>query len=176
MIGLASAWRLAQRGWNVKIFDRREAAHESSWAAAGMLAPGDALLLGTDLDKPVPVLVAAYDDPLGVTAAFNLNLLARINRELGGDFPLDAFQHVARFNPDARSIEMHLRARRRVTAHVPGAQLTVTLDEGETIWTESSHKYRTGEVRAIADDAGFTCSHQWIERDWGFGESLLVAR
>ena len=141
-----------------------------------MLAPGDALLLGTDLEKPVPVLVAAYDDAIGVTASFNLNLLARINRELGGDFPLDAFQHVARFNPDARSIEMHLRARRPVTAHIRAAQLTVTLEEGETIWTESSHKYRAEEVPAIADDAGFACSHQWVEREWGFAESLLVAQ
>ena len=78
----------------------------------GMLKPGDSLLLGTDLMKPLPALIAAYDDPIGVTAAFNLNLLARINRELDGDFPLDAFEHVARFNPDARSIEMHLRAKR----------------------------------------------------------------
>ena len=85
-----------------------------------MLAPGDTLLLGTDLEKPVPVLIAAYDDPIGATAAFNLNLLARINRELGGDFPLDAFEHVARFNPDARSIEMHLRARRPVTRACAG--------------------------------------------------------
>ncbi|MFP3656702.1 L-histidine N(alpha)-methyltransferase, partial [Burkholderia sp. SIMBA_052] len=79
--------------------------------------------------------------PIGVTAAFNLNLLARINRELDGDFPLDAFEHVARFNPDVRSIEMHLRAKRRVSAQVRAARLTVELQEGETIWTESSHKY-----------------------------------
>ena len=141
-----------------------------------MLKPGDALLLGTDLDKPVPTLIAAYDDPIGVTAAFNLNLLARINRELGGDFPLDAFEHVARFNPEARSIEMHLRAKRRVGAHVRAAKLTVTLEEGETIWTESSHKYRAEEVDAIAHDAGFACLRQWVERDWGFAESLLVAQ
>ncbi|WP_233852143.1 L-histidine N(alpha)-methyltransferase [Paraburkholderia sp. HD33-4] len=141
-----------------------------------MLAPGDALLLGTDLIKPTPVLVAAYDDAIGVTASFNLNLLARINRELDGDFPLEAFEHVARFNPDARSIEMHLRAKRDITAHVRAAKLTVSLKEGETIWTESSHKYRVEELPAIADGAGFTCSHQWIEDEWGFAESLLVAR
>lgn len=141
-----------------------------------MIAPGDALLLGTDLIKPTPVLIAAYDDAVGVTASFNLNLLARINRELDGDFPLDAFEHVARFNPDARSIEMHLRAKRDLTAHVGAAQLTVSLKAGETIWTESSHKYRADEVPTIADDAGFVCSHQWIEDGWGFAESLLVAR
>ena len=141
-----------------------------------MLRPGDTLLLGTDLVKPVDTLIAAYDDAIGATAAFNLNMLARINRELGGDFPIDAFEHVARFNPDARSIEMHLRAKRNVTAQVRAAQLSVELREGETIWTESSHKYRAEELHAIADDAGFACSHQWLERDWGFAESLLVAR
>jgi dimethylhistidine N-methyltransferase len=139
-----------------------------------MLKPGDALLLGTDLVKPVDTLLAAYDDPIGVTAAFDLNLLARINRELGGDFPLDAFEHVARFNADARSVEMHLRATRHVTAHVRAADLTVTMAPGETIWTESSHKYLADEVPAIAGDAGFACRRQWIEREWGFAESLLV--
>jgi dimethylhistidine N-methyltransferase len=127
-------------------------------------------------NMPTPVLVAAYDDSIGVTASFNLNLLARINRELDGDFPLDAFEHVARFNPDARSIEMHLRAKRDVTAHVGAAQLTVSLEQGETIWTESSHKYRAEEMPAVAGGAGFVCSHQWIEEEWGFAESLLVAQ
>ncbi|CAB3747773.1 L-histidine N(alpha)-methyltransferase [Paraburkholderia solisilvae] len=142
----------------------------------GMLLPGDALLLGTDLEKPVPTLISAYDDPIGVTAAFNLNLLARINRELGGTFDLDAFEHVARFNPDARSVEMHLRAKHRVSAQIRAAQLNVTLEAGETIWTESSHKYRANEIGSIADDAGFACQQQWVEQDWGFAESLLVAR
>ncbi|MDR5829397.1 L-histidine N(alpha)-methyltransferase [Caballeronia sp. LP006] len=141
-----------------------------------MLAPGDALLLGTDLLKPLPTLIAAYDDPIGVTAAFNLNLLARINRELGGDFPLDAFEHVARFNSEARSIEMHLRAKRALTAHVPSADLRVEFREGETIWTESSHKYAADEVAPMAADAGFECSHQWRDEEWQFAESLLVAR
>ncbi|CAH2778933.1 MAG: SAM-dependent methyltransferase [uncultured Paraburkholderia sp.] len=141
-----------------------------------MLKPGDALLLGTDLIKPTPTLIAAYDDSVGVTASFNLNLLARINRELDGDFPLDAFEHVARFNPDAHSVEMHLRAKRDVMAHVGAAKLTVMMKAGETIWTESSHKYRAEEMAAIAHDASFECSHQWIEDKWGFAESLLVAR
>src|ERR1700726_1388614 len=76
-----------------------------------ILQPVDSLLLGTDLEKPIPQLLAAYADPLGVTAAFNLNLLARINRELDADFALDEFEHVARFNPEARSVEMHLLSR-----------------------------------------------------------------
>lgn len=141
-----------------------------------MLKPGDTLLLGTDLVKPVETLLAAYDDAIGATAAFNLNLLARINRELDADFDLAAFEHVARFNPDARSIEMHLRAKRRMEAHVGAAQLSVTLEAGETIWTESSHKYHADEIPAIAADAGFTCAHQWIEKEWGFAESLLAVK
>jgi len=153
-----------------------DAAVEFLTALRSWMCPGDGLLLGTDLVKPMDRLLAAYDDAAGVTAAFNLNLLARINRELDGDFPLDAFEHVARFNPDARSIEMHLRAKRDITAHVHAAQLTVSLKEGETIWTESSHKYRAEEMGAIADDAGFVCSHQWIEKEWGFAESLLLAK
>jgi len=141
-----------------------------------MLKPGDTLLLGTDLVKPVDTLLAAYDDAIGATAAFNLNLLARINRELDADFDLDAFEHVARFNPDARSVEMHLRAKRRVNARVRAADLSVTLDAGETIWTESSHKYHADEIPAIAADAGFACRRQWVDEQWGFAESLLAVR
>jgi len=106
-----------------------------------ILQPGDALLLGTDLEKSVELQLLAYDDPAGVTAAFNLNLLARINRELGADFDLSCFRHEARWNYAERRIEMHLRSTRRQTVHVPAASLRVMLDEDETIWTESSHKY-----------------------------------
>jgi len=140
-----------------------------------MLEPGDTLLLGTDLVKPVKTLLAAYDDSIGATAAFNLNLLARVNRELDGEFDLAAFEHVARFNPDARSIEMHLRAKTRVEVRVGAAGLDVALEAGETIWTESSHKYHADEIPAIAADAGFACVQQWVEKEWGFAESMLVA-
>lgn len=145
-------------------------------AIRAMLEPGDTLLLGTDLVKPVDTLLAAYDDAIGATAAFNLNLLARINRELDGDFDLDAFEHVAHFNPDARSIEMHLRAKRRTAAHVGAARLSVALEAGETIWTESSHKYHADEIPTIAADAGFACVQQWVEKEWGFAESLLAVK
>ncbi|CAM2138166.1 L-histidine N(alpha)-methyltransferase [Paraburkholderia tropica] len=141
-----------------------------------MLRPGDTLLLGTDLVKPVDTLIAAYDDSIGATAAFNLNLLSRINRELDGDFDLHDFEHVARFNPDVRSVEMHLRAKRHVEAHVGAARLSIELEPGETIWTESSHKYHADEIPAIAADAGFDCAHQWVEKEWGFAESLLAVR
>ena len=102
-----------------------------------ILQPGDSLLLGTDLEKPVPQLLAAYDDPLGVTAAFNLNLLARINRELDADFVLEQFEHLARFNPEARSVEMHLRSQQGQNVTILRAGLTVSFLAGETIWTES---------------------------------------
>lgn len=140
-----------------------------------MLERGDFLLLGTDLLKPVPVLLDAYDDPLGVTAAFNLNLLARINRELGGHFVLSEFEHVARFNEAARSVEMHLRSRRAQTVQIEAGGISVAFDAGETIWTESSHKYRLPQISAMASDSGFGCPAQWIDEEWGFAENLWTA-
>jgi L-histidine N-alpha-methyltransferase len=140
-----------------------------------ILEPGDSMLLGTDLEKSYAQMIAGYDDELGVTAAFNLNLLARINRELDADFDLRQFQHVARFNREVRSIEMHLRSKRTQTVTIPGSELVVEFVEGETIWTESSHKYTTGEVSRLAHSAGFHCRAQWVDEQWPFAESLLVA-
>ena len=140
-----------------------------------ILQPGDLLLLGTDLEKPVPQLLAAYDDPLGVTAAFNLNLLARINRELDADFDLDEFEHTARFNAESRSVEMHLRSRRKQSVAVRRAQLVATFAQDETIWTESSHKYSLAEVSQLVREAGFHRDAEWIDPEWPFAESLLVA-
>jgi dimethylhistidine N-methyltransferase len=140
-----------------------------------ILEPGDSLLLGTDLEKPSAQVIAAYDDELGVTAAFNLNLLARINRELDADFDLGQFSHVATINPQARSVEMHLRSRRRQRVNIPAADLQVEFLEGETIWTESSHKYSTEEIFQMARDAGFRCEAQWIDAQWPFAENLLTA-
>jgi len=102
------------------------------------LQPGDALLLGADLVKPLEQLLRAYDDSLGVTASFNLNLLARINRELGADFDPRAFEHIARYDEIERRVEMHLLSRRRQEVSIPGAGCSVLFSEGETIWTESS--------------------------------------
>lgn len=141
-----------------------------------ILQPGDALLLGTDLEKPWPQLQMAYDDPLGVTAAFNLNLLARINRELDGDFILSNFVHEARFNQSERSVEMHLRSVRQQTVRIEGADATVQFAEGETIWTESSHKYSLDDVWQTAEQAGFRCDAQWVDREWPFAENLFIAR
>src|SRR6202171_1103211 len=141
----------------------------------GILVSGESLLLGTDLEKSVSQLLLAYDDPLGVTAAFNLNLLARINRELGADFDLSCFRHQARWNRVERRIEMHLRSTCRQTVHVPAASLRFMLDEDETIWTESSHKYQAEEISEMASRTGFRCDGQWIDREWPFAQNLLIA-
>jgi L-histidine N-alpha-methyltransferase len=140
-----------------------------------ILQPGDALLLGTDLEKPIPQLIAAYDDPLGITAAFNLNLLSRINRELDGDFDLRQFEHEARFNAEARSVEMHIRSKRKQTVAIREANLSVEFQEGETIWTESSHKYSCHDLLRMALATGFHCQAQWIDDEWPFAENLFIA-
>ena len=140
------------------------------------LQPGDALLLGTDLEKDIPTQLRAYDDATGVTAAFNLNLLARINRELGGDFDLSSFRHEARWNSVERRVEMHLRSTQRQAVRIGAANLRFMLNEGETIWTESSHKYRATEVLEMAQRTGFRCEGQWIDSEWAFAQNLLVVR
>ena len=140
-----------------------------------ILEPGDSLLLGTDLEKPSSQLLPAYDDELGVTAAFNLNLLARTNRELGADFDLREFAHVAKINHEARSVEMHLQSKRRQAVSIPAAEVTVEFLEGETIWTESSHKYSADEIPETARAAGFRCETQWVDEQWPFAENLLIA-
>ena len=140
-----------------------------------ILRPGDALLLGTDLEKSVELQLLAYDDPAGVTAAFNLNLLARIDRELGADFDLSCFRHEARWNFSDRRIEMHLRSTRRQTVQIPVAGLRVILHEDETIWTESSHKYKAEEIPEMAERTGFRCEAQWLDAEWPFAQNLLLA-
>lgn len=140
------------------------------------LAPGDALLLGTDLVKEVPRMILAYDDPAGVTAAFNRNILGRINRELGADFNLRGFAHEARWNEAERRIEMHLRSEVRQTVTVPAAGFCCAFEAGETIWTESCHKFLLEEIPPMAQRAGFTCEAQWVDGEWPFVESLWVAR
>jgi dimethylhistidine N-methyltransferase len=140
-----------------------------------ILYPGDWLLLGADLEKPLPQLLAAYNDSIGVTAAFNLNLLARINRELGADFNFAAFRHEARYNSIERRIEMHLRSLCDQTVTIAEAKCTVSFAKDETIWTESSHKYRAEEIPDMARRSGFRCDSQWLDSEWLFAENLLVA-
>jgi dimethylhistidine N-methyltransferase len=139
------------------------------------LASGDSLLVGTDLVKPERDLLLAYDDPLGVTAAFNRNLLVRINRELGGDFDVSAFRHRALWNAAASRVEMHRVAARPQRVRIPGASLEVAFQEGETIWTESSYKYRPDEVIRMLERAGFQRVEQWIDEADGFALTLVAA-
>ncbi len=127
------------------------------------LREGDGLLLGVDLVKPERELLQAYDDPLGVTAAFNLNLLARINRELQGNFELDGFAHHVLWDPALSRIEMHLRSRRTQRIVIRGADLDLVLREGETIWTESSYKYDAAGIGSMLERCGFGVRAQWID-------------
>ncbi len=140
-----------------------------------ILREDDALLLATDLEKPVSVLVPAYDDPTGVTAAFNKNLLARINRELDGDFNLSQFEHVVRYDERERRIEMHLRSRQWQRVTIRKAGFRFYLREGETIWTESSHKYNPREVIQMGERAGYRCAGQWFDSEWPLAQNLFFA-
>jgi dimethylhistidine N-methyltransferase len=139
-----------------------------------ILTTGDALLLATDLVKPADQLLKAYDDPLGVTAAFNLNLLSRINRELEGDFDLQRFRHLAVWNEHEHRIEMHLASTVQQTVTIRESKLAVSFEKGETIWTESSHKYAPEEIIEMAGQAGFRCDGQWFDDEWLFAENLFV--
>ena len=161
-------------GSTIGNFDR-PAADEFLRRVRGLLRPGDALLLGADLVKPVPVMLAAYDDPLGVTAAFNLNLLARINRELDAGFDLALFQHVARYDENEQRIEMYLRSRVEQVIRIGALDAGVHFAAGETIWTENSHKYTPSGIVALAGRSGFRCEAQWLDEEWPFAQSLLTA-
>lgn len=137
------------------------------------LKPGDALLLGTDLVKPAAQLVRAYDDALGVTAAFDKNLLLRLNRDLGANFDLARFRHEARWREAERRVEMHLVAMRAHDVAVPGLNLQLSFREGESIWTESSYKFTGDDVAGLAKGAGFQVAAEWRDEEWPFTETLL---
>jgi L-histidine Nalpha-methyltransferase len=137
------------------------------------LRPRDALLLGTDLVKPARTLRLAYDDPLGVTAAFNLNLLRRMNDELGANFALEAFSHRARWNAKAARMEMYLVSRRAQSVRIPAARLRLRFAAGDTLWTESSHKFTRAGVAALARAAAFEVRLSLEDARAGFLESLL---
>jgi L-histidine N-alpha-methyltransferase len=136
------------------------------------LGAGDTLLLGTDLVKDPSVLVAAYDDEAGVTAAFNKNVLSVLNHELGADFDLDRFDHVARWDPDQEWIEMRLRSAGAQTVHLPGIGLTVEFGDGEEMRTEVSAKFRREGVIRELTAAGFALDQWWTDRAGRFGLSL----
>jgi L-histidine Nalpha-methyltransferase len=138
------------------------------------LRPGDAFLLGTDLVKDPAVLVAAYDDSAGVTAAFNKNVLAVLNAALGADFDLDAFEHVALWDADQEWIEMRLRSASSQEVHVPGIGLTVRFGAGEELRTEVSAKFRRPGVERELAAAGFAMRSWWTDPAEQFGLSLSV--
>jgi L-histidine Nalpha-methyltransferase len=182
--GMASAvcMRLAQEpifvlflGSTIGNFERARGV-EFLQALRRLLQPGDALLLGADLVKGHDQMLRAYDDSIGLTAAFNLNLLARINRDLGANFDLHNFQHEARWNQGERRIEMHLRSRVNQTVFIAESDFTIQLKAGETIWTESSHKFQLDELSEMAGQTGFRVQAQWVDEEWPFVESLWIAQ
>lgn len=140
---------------------------------AAALGPGAGLIIGVDLEKPADILEAAYDDASGVTAAFNLNLLRRINRELGGDFAVDAFRHRAFYNAPEKRVEMHLASRRAQRVRINGR--TFLFEAGETIHTENSYKYGLDCFAALAARAGWTVTEVWTDPARLFSVQHLTA-
>ncbi|MFB7274401.1 L-histidine N(alpha)-methyltransferase [Streptomyces sp. NPDC056244] len=140
-----------------------------------LLAPGDALLLGTDLVKDESVLVRAYDDTAGVTAAFNKNVLSVIDRELGADFDPRDFDHVALWDSEHEWIEMRLRARRALTVKIPELNLVTHFEAGEEVRTEVSAKFRQDGIRAELSAAGMELAHWWTDEAGRFALSLATA-
>ncbi|GHF41591.1 L-histidine N(alpha)-methyltransferase [Streptomyces griseosporeus] len=145
-------------------------------ALRDLLAPGDTLLLGTDLVKDERVLVRAYDDAAGVTAAFNKNVLAVVDRELGADFDADAFDHVALWDADQEWIEMRLRSRTAQTVKIPALGLAVDFEAGEELRTEVSAKFRKEGVRAELAEAGLELARWWTDAAGRFALSLSTVR
>jgi len=160
-------------GSNVGNFEP-PAARELFGLLGGTLKSGDGLLIGYDLKKESSVLELAYDDPTGVTAAFNKNLLARINRELGGDFDLRVFSFFARYDESDGVVRSHLRADRALTAHIPGAGIDVAFEAGETIHTESSYKFTREDMLALLAPFGFAERRTFSDTAARYALSLFV--
>ena len=139
----------------------------------GACRPGDRLLLGADLVKPESELLLAYDDPLGLTAVFNKNVLARLNRELDADFDLYEFDHRVVWNAAASRIEVYLESRSDQLVCVRGAGCCIRIDECERIWTESSCKYEPAGIVEMGERAGFATREQWIEPESRFALTLF---
>ena len=141
---------------------------------AAQLSPGDSILIGMDLVKPVEVLHAAYNDSAGLTAEFNRNILRVVNRELGADFVPEEFEHVAFFHSGASQIEMHLRAARDHRVHIADLDLEVAFTAGETIHTEISRKFRRAEAESLFAAAGCRLARWWTDEREYFAEALGV--
>ena len=140
-----------------------------------VLHPGDVLLMGADLRKSRDILEPAYDDSLGVTAAFNLNLLVRINRELGGEFDVHGFQHKAVYNERLGRVEIHLISRAAQSVHIRDINLEAKFDEGESIQTENSYKFDIEQLDLLARETGFSLEKTWFDRARSFSFNLFIA-
>lgn len=149
-----------------------QAAVEFLERVADICGPGDGLLIGVDLQKDSKILELAYDDPAGITAEFNLNILRHINNEIGSNFDLRAFQHRAVYNTAAARIEMHLVSEYAQEIQIDGT--TISLQAGETIWTESSYKYSLDGFAALAARAGFSVTHVWTDGEDLFSVQYLT--
>ena len=144
-------------------------------ALRSVLRTGDALLLGADLKKDRHVLEPAYDDALGLTAAFNLNLLARINRELGGDFDLRAFKHNAFYNEEMGRVEIHIESTRAQAVKIANLDMEIHFREHERIHTENSYKYDLKGIAQLATETGYSCTRSWLDSLERFSSNLLMA-
>jgi len=158
-------------GSSIGNFEPLEAKRVLTLVHAG-LNPGDSLLLGVDLKKDEATLLAAYDDAAGVTADFNLNMLARLNRELGAEFQLDAFEHRAVWNATESRMEMHLESRIAQRVRIDALDVEVEFAEGERIHTENSYKYQPGQAEALMASAGFEPLQTWTDEQGWFGVHL----
>ena len=165
---------VALLGSNIGNFDRPGADAFLGLIRAA-LRPRDYLLLGADLVKPERELLLAYDDPLGLTAAFNKNLLVRMNAELDANFVIERFAHRAIWNREASRVEMHLLSLSAQEVEVAGAALRFQLGQGETIWTESSYKFEPEGIHKLVEPAGFVARHQWIDEPARFALTLFEA-
>jgi L-histidine N-alpha-methyltransferase len=161
-------------GSNIGNLDPEEA-QEFFGEVRNVLRPTDALLVGADLKKSAAVLVPAYDDPLGVTAAFNLNLLARINRELGGQFDIKKFEHRAVYNEEIGRIELYLVSLARQTVRIQAIDVEASFEEGETIYTESSYKFDLERLAELARAPGFSLEQTWFDSARRFSFNRFVA-
>jgi dimethylhistidine N-methyltransferase len=161
-------------GSNIGNFDR-PAAEAFLGGIRAALRAGDALLIGADLVKPEHELLLAYDDPLGVTAAFNLNVLCHLNRRLDGDFDVSRFSHRAVWNAPESRVEMHLVSRTRQEVRLADANVDITLEVGETIWTESSYKFDRRDLVRRLEAAGFDTLNQWVDETDLFALTLARA-
>lgn len=161
-------------GSNIGNFDVDEA-HTFLRALRGVLKVGDALLLGVDLRKEAHVLEEAYDDPLGVTASFNLNLLTRINREFEADFNLRAFRHEVVYNEELGRVEVYIVSKQSQTVSIRRLEMEIQFAEGERIHTENSYKYDPMGLSQLASATGYTCARTWLDERKQFSSNLFIA-